>query len=382
MKPKLYLTLLSVITILAVSCKTASKLYEKGNYDEAVVQAAKKLQKDPADPQLFSILQNAYHDAVNDHENRVREDYVANNELKWEEMYNEYASLQRLYEAIYKVPQVFNIVQPIDYYSYLNTYKEKAGDIRYQRGLALMQHPDKQNYRQAYGEFQVALRFLPGDRDVTEKMNESYEYAVTNVAVLPMQQDGGFVYSSYTVGGNNLDDQVIHDLQYNSGNEFVRFFSAWDARSRHIRLDQELDLRLTTVDMGRYHDSRTTRKVSRQIVTKETVFRPDSVVREYSIIYAEITTTKRTMNSHALLQVNLRDENGRWLWSDDIPADHTWCTEFSTFTGDERALSDADKELINRRRDFSPTETDLMRSLLDQLNNTAPYRIRNYFARF
>ena len=45
MKSKLYILLFASISILAFSCKTASKLYEKGNYDEAVELAAKKLQK-------------------------------------------------------------------------------------------------------------------------------------------------------------------------------------------------------------------------------------------------------------------------------------------------------------------------------------------------
>ena len=42
MKPKLYLLILAGVSMLAISCKTASKMYEKGNYDEAVELAAKK----------------------------------------------------------------------------------------------------------------------------------------------------------------------------------------------------------------------------------------------------------------------------------------------------------------------------------------------------
>lgn len=73
MKLKLYILLLTVISIAAVSCKTASKLYEKGNYTEAVELAAKKLQKDPDDPKLLNIIQSSYRYAVNDHETRIKE---------------------------------------------------------------------------------------------------------------------------------------------------------------------------------------------------------------------------------------------------------------------------------------------------------------------
>jgi tetratricopeptide (TPR) repeat protein len=382
MKSKLYILLLAGISLLAFSCKTASKLYEKGNYDEAVELAAKKLQKDPDDSKLLDIIQSSYRFAVNDHESRIRSHAESTNELKWEWMYNQYASLQRMYNAIYRVPSVFNLVNPLDYSSYLVTYSEKAGDVRYDRGLTFMQRYDKQSYRNAYREFQAALRFKPGNRDAIQKMNEAYDYAVTNVVILPMQQYGGYVYSNYTIGGNNLDDQLIRNLQYSSGNEFVKFYSAWDARSRNIRTDQVIDMRLATINIGRYHDYRTTRRVSKEIVVKEIVIRPDSIVKEYGWVHADITSTRRTMNSDALLQVNVRDNDGRWLWSDNFNGNHNWSTEFATYTGDARALSSTDRQLVDRRPDFAPGENEIMKCLLDQISNDAVYRIKNYFNRF
>ena len=382
MKPKLYILFFAVISLFAFSCKTASKLYDKGNYDEAVELAAKKLQKDPADSKLLDIIRSSYSFAVNDHEGRIRSNAESTNELKWERMYTEYASLQRMYDAIYRVPAVFNIVKPSDYSSYLVTYSEKAGDTRFDRGIAFMQRYDKQSYQNAYREFQVALRFKPGNRDAIQKMNEAYDHAVTNVVILPMQQQGGYVYSSYTIGENNFDDQLIRNLQYNSGNEFVKFYSSWDARSQNIRADQVVDMRLATINIGRYYDSRSTRRVSKDVVIREIVYRPDSIVKEYGRVYADITSTRRTINSDALLQVNVRDNDGQWLWSDNFNGNHNWNTEFATYTGDARALSESDKQLINRRQEFGPSENEIMRCILDQINNDALYRIKNYFNRF
>jgi len=388
MKSKLYILLFAGISVSTLSCKTASKLYEKGNYTEAVELAAKKLQKDPDDAKLLIIIQSSYRYAVNDHESRIRSHAESTNELKWEWMYNDYASLQRMYDAIYKVPSVLNIVTPVDYSSYLVTYSEKAGDVRFDRGLSFMQqyderHPaDKQSYKNAYREFQAALRFKPGNRDALQKMNEAYDYAVTNVIILPMQQYGGYVYSSYTVGGNNFDDQLIRNLQYSSGNEFVKFYSAWDARSQHIRTDQVVDMRLATMNIGRYNDYKTTRKVSKEILVKEIVIRPDSIVKEYGWVHANITTTRRTIASNAVLQVDVRDNDGRWLWNDNFAGTHNWSTEFATYTGDTRVLSATDKQLIDRRAEFGPTENEIMRCMLEQISNDAQYRIKNYFNRF
>ena len=381
MKSKLYILLFAAIIFSAFSCKTASKLYEKGNYDEAVELAAKKLQKDPGDVKLLDIIQSSYRYAVNDHESRIRNHAESSNELKWEWLYAEYVSLQRMYEAIYRVPSVYELVKPLDYSGYLVTYSEKAGDVRYDRGLSFMQRYDKQSYRNAYREFQAALRFKPGNRDALKILNESYEYAVTNVVILPMQQQGGFVYSSYSVGGNNFDDQLIRSLQYNTGNEFVKFYSAWDARSQQIRTDQVVDMRLASFNMGRYRDYRTSRTVSKEIVVKEIVYKPDSVVREYAKVFADIITTRRTLNSDARLEVHVKDNQDRWLWSDLVNGHHDWSTEFATYTGDARALSESDKQLIDRRREFAPTESEITKCLLDQISADALNRIRNYFNR-
>lgn len=382
MKLQLYTLLFAATILTAASCRTAKKMYEKGNYDEAVELAAKKLQKNPDDPKLLVLLQDAYQYAVTDHESRIRTSSESTNELKWEWMYNDYASLQRMYDAIYKVPSVFNTVRPQNYATYLVTYAQKAGDVRYERGIAFMQRYDKQSYRNAYREFQAALRFLPGDREATVKLNEAYDYAVTNVVILPVQQNGGYVYSSYTVGGNNFDDQLVRDLQYNSGSEFVKFYSAWEARSRNIRTDMEVDMQLARVNIGRMEDYRTQRKVSKEIVLKEKVIRPDSVVKEYGRVHATIHSTRRTMTSELVLQLNVRDQDGRWLWSDDVPGNHAWGTEFSTFTGDERALSETDKQETGRRREFPPSEREIMAHLLEKVNNDALWKIRNQFSRY
>ena len=382
MKRKPYFLLLAGIILFTFSCKTPSKLYQKGNYDEAVELAAKKLQKDPNDSKLPGIIQSAYRYAVNDHESRIRSNSESTNELRWEWMYNEYASLQRMYDAIYRAPSVFNLVKPVDYSPYLVTYSEKAGDVRFARGLTFMQSNDKQSFRNAYREFQAAQRFKPGNIDVLQKMNDAYEYAVTNVVILPMEQQYGFRYSSYNNSYQNFDEHLLRNLQFNSGNEFLKFYSDWDARSRNLRADMVVDMRLSTMNIGRYFDDRSRRQVSKEVVIKEIVYRPDSVVKVYGKVVADITTTKRIMHSDAMLQVNVRDANGGWLWSDNINSNYSWNTEFATYTGDVRALSESDKQLVDRTQEQPPHEAEIIRCMLDEINNNALYRIKNYFNRY
>jgi tetratricopeptide (TPR) repeat protein len=382
MRLKLYTIIVLAFSLLAVSCKTANKLYQKGNYDGAVELAAKKLQKDPNDAKTLEILQSSYRFAVEDHESRIRSNSESRNELRWEWTYNEYLSLQRMYEAIRKVPEVYQLVKPTDYSSYLVSYAEKAGDVRHDRGLSLMQNNDKTSYRNAYRELRLALSFKPGNRDIQQKMAEAYEYAVVNVIVMPIEERG-YRYSTYNnnYGNGGFTETLLRNLQYNSGSEFVKFYSAWDARSRDIRADEIIDMRFRDINVGNYRDSRSTRRVSKDVVIKETVYRPDSIVKEYAKVHADITTTTRTMLSEGLLQVNIRDGEGRRLWTDNFRKDHSWTTQFATYTGDERALSDSDKQLLNRRQETQPSESDVIRYIMEQIEQDALQRIKNYYGR-
>ena len=377
---KIYTLIFIGFFLSLVGCKTASKLYDKGNYDEAVEVAVKKLQKKP-DDEMRALLQSAYQYAVNDHEDRIHQLSGNTNDLKWEWIYAEYSSLQRLYEAIHRSPEALSVVTPGDYSSYLHTYADKAADTRFQRGMMWMEKNDKLSYRNAYHEFNAALKYRPGELSFIERRNEAYENAVINVVVMPIATNH-YRFSSFNDHEiRNLENNMLRQLQYNSGNEFVRFYSSWEAGSNNFQPDQFVDFRFTTFDFGRSRDQKSTREVSTDIVVKETVYRPDSVVKEYKKVFAKITTTKRTMSSKGDLQIFVRDARGHQLWSDDVRGDYNWYTEIYSYTGDERALSESDKKLVNRRQEYPPDQDEITRCIINEINNNMSGRLRNYFSR-
>ena len=386
MKLKLYayLFLVGSSAILMASCKSATKLYEKGRYDEAVEVAAKKLQKDPTDTKLQDVILNAYKFAVEDHEAQLSKYNSSSNDLKWEWMYAEYSDLQRLYDAIRKSPDVYNIVQPHDYSQDVQQFREKAGDNRYNRGLQLMRDAgnDKLVYRQAYREFQTALGFIPGDVDIQNKMNEAFNYAVINVVVLPLEERGSYQYSSYNTRYRTFDNNMVTYLQNNNSNQFVRYYSAFDADARRIVADQVIEIRFSSMNIGRTSDERSTRTVSKDVVVKETVIRPDSVVKQYAKVTAKITNIKRAMRSNGMIQVVARDYNNRVTWSENYTGEHYWSTEFASYTGDTRALSEEDKKLVDRQQAIPPREDDIIRSIMDEIQSKAECGVRDYFNRF
>jgi predicted negative regulator of RcsB-dependent stress response len=376
MKPILRLLLFSGIIALA-SCKTASKLYQKGRYDEAVALAAKKLGKKPNDAATLDILQNAYRFAVDDHEAQIRNYTNSSSDLRFENIYAQYLDLQRMYEAIHSSPSVFDIVQPTDYSSYITTYKEEAGNARVDRGDQLMGQNSKQGARDAYYEFQKALALKPGDLTIQQKLDDAYANAVTNVVLLPLTRNG-FQYSSYNYDFNNFSYNVLRYLSTSSQSPFTKYYGANEAG---VRMDNTVDMRFSDVNIGRYRDQRSTREVSKQIVGKEIVHSKDSVTKEYITVKAKITITTRVLQADGLLQATARDYDNRFLWSDTYRGDYSWQISFATYTGDERALSDDDRRLLNQREQFPPSNDEIIRIIMNEIQTKVQCGIADYFNR-
>ncbi len=379
MKLKLYTLSIFLITLVLFSCRSAKKMYEKGNYDEAVELAAKKLQKKPNDAATLDVLQNAYRFAVEDHESRIRNNSNSNNDLRWEWNYQEYLQLQRLYESIRRSPSVFDIVRPTDYSSYVIAYKEEASNARYERGMALMENNDKLSYQKAYYEFQKALSLMPGDLTVKEKMDQAFANAVTNVIVLPVTR-AGFQFSSNNHNYSTFDYNLLRYLTSNNRQTFLRYYSPAEANTYNIRTDEVVEMRFSNIDPGRYRDQRNSYEVTKQVVVKETVHKPDSITREYATVKARITRTKRTLQADGLLQVTYRDFENRRLWSDTYRGEYNWSTEFASFTGDARALGEADKKLVELREQFPPRDEDIIRLIMTEIQNKAECGIKEYYS--
>lgn len=372
---------LSLSLLLLASCKSASKAFDRGNYSEAIEISVKKLQKDPYDGEAQLILQNAYKYAVGQHEEQIRNLSASNSDRRWEEIYYQYYQLQKLYDNIHESPAAVKAAKPVNYAEHVRSYRDKAADAYIEKGRQLMtlRRPDRSAFRQAYYEFRSALRFRPHDFEITEMLRAARDSATVDVLVLSIDRNHGYSYSSY-YQVQNFQNDLVRTVNNNISNEFVAFYSEWDAHNERVQPDEILDLRLGTIVFGRPYDETTTREVSKEVVIKEIVYNKDSVVKQYGKVYARITTTKRTLHSYSDLFVDATDAAGYRLWSDNVRGEYRWHTEFSTYTGDERALSESDKALLNRSESRMPSESDIAEKLLRQMQSDLGYRLRRYYS--
>jgi hypothetical protein len=379
---KLYSIAIAASLLFIFGCKSASKSYQKGNYTDAIERGVKKLQKDPGDYETKDLVQKSYTYTVNEYEDQIRILSNSKNDNRYDRIYQQYVALQNLYNSIHQYPEAAKLIKAKDYSEFVETYRDKAADVHIQKANQWMNEGTREAYREAYKEFATASSYRPDDFELRRQRDSAYEHAVVKVILNPIQDLGGYRYgSSYQT--QNFQRDIIRTLSYNMNNEFVRFYSEYEARSKDVEPDQIMHLNLSRISIGQPYDTKTSKEVSKQVVVKEIVFKEDSVKKEYATVKANIITTKRTLLSQGDLFITVRDAKGRTIWNDRFTGQHKWETQFVSYTGDERALSDADKNSLNQNNNSNPpTEDQIMENLLRQIQNDLSYRLRNYYTRY
>jgi hypothetical protein len=379
---KRYPFVIAASLLLIYSCKSASKSYQKGDYTDAIERGVKKLQKDPNDYETKDLVQKSYTYTVNEHEDQIRILSNSKSDNRYDRIYQEYTALQHLYQTIHQYPEAARLIKAKDYSEFVETYRDKAADAHVEKAEKWMSEGTKDAYRQAYREYNTAFSYHPDDFELRKQRDSAYNRAVLKVMLNPIQNLGGYQYgSSYQL--QNFQRDIIRTLSYNMNNEFVRFYSENEARSNDITPDQIMELNLSRIIIGQPSDTKTSKEVSKEVVVKEIVLKEDSVKKEYATVKANITTTKRTLLSQGDLYITVRDTKGRTIWNDRFTGQHKWETQFTSYTGDERALSDSDKTALNQTTNSTPpTEDQIMDELLKQIQNDLSYRLRNYYTRY
>ena len=88
------------------------------------------------------------------------------------------------------------------------------------------------------------------------------------------------------------------------------------------------------------------------------------------------------MTSQGRMQVVVRDNDNRTAWNSSFDGQHFWTTEHSIYTGDERALTESDKILLNKAQENPPHDGDIIRCIVDEIQSKLECGLKDYFNRF
>lgn len=274
------------------------------------------------------------------------------------------------------------MVNPESYNSQIFETKQSAADEYYRNGLSFLEKDGRDNAKKAYTAFKKAEKFVSGYKDAEAKIEEAYQSAMVNVVINPIQDNSFFFNSGWGNNGYNYSNEyfqqtLVRELAGINSRYPARFYTDWQARRDNIQPDWVVDLKLRNMDIPFYPIQNTYRRnASAQVeIGRDTSGKP-----VYRTVYATLNITRSSFTARADMDVNITDVvTGKNISYRNVRDDYRWQEESATYSGDSRALSSRDWEMINRSGYGAPRKEDILnelfRKIYPQVKNNITYAV-------
>jgi hypothetical protein len=228
------ITYLLGLAFLLNACTSGRKAMMKGDYDEAVYKAVKRLRSNSNHGKSLYTLEQTYPLAQNWHLNRIKDLENSADRFKWEPMAREYQALIRLYEEISRCPGCLKAVPaPASYAADYERVRLQAASARYEAGNEALDKGkmgDRSEAKLAFQHFSEANNWAQNYKDVIQKLKDAEYYATIHVVVEPIPMHS----RALKISNDFFDNKINEFLLQAPVNRFVRFYTAEEAKKLGI----------------------------------------------------------------------------------------------------------------------------------------------------
>ena len=292
-----------------------------------------------------------------------------------------YEQINRMADEIRRSPGAMSVIKSPDFYAaQLTDARNRAAEEHYAEGTRLINPNDRQASKDAFYMFQKANGYVAGYKDALNKMQEAREYATLKVVLEQIPVPG-----RYSLSANFFQDKVEEFLRTGGirRNEFIRFYDPREAQQINLNADHILRIYFEDFVVGQVFQKQSTREVSRDSVRIGEVKINGKNQPVYGTVRADYTVNRAEVVSEGLLAVRVIDaRNNGVLLREQLPGTFVWFTEWASFNGDERALTDEEYALTRQRSVPPPPPQDMFieftRPIYDQLTS----RLNQFYRRY
>jgi len=370
-----------IVSIILASCSTGKKAYERGDYYNATLQAVNRLRSNPDSQKALKAVQDSYPMSLKYFQGKIEYALNTNSEFKYSEIVGYYEKMNRLSDEVSRCPAALNIFPNVNYYTReLVEAKTQAAEEQYNAGLKLEQTNTRISWKEAYFNFREADNFVPGYKDVKERIEIAKFNATLKVIVeqIPVTQ-------RYQLTSDFFLNQVIESLKSNRPNEFVEYYSPESAENAGINNpDQLLRMNFDEFTIGQVYDKETVREFSRDSVEVGSVTMPDGTKQKvFNTVKAKLTTNRRELISNGILDVMIIDfQMNNVISQRKFPGQFIWFTEWGFFNGDERALNKDQLALCKKKPYSPPGPQDLFIEFTKPIFNQVSPFLKSFYSKY
>ncbi|WP_034057915.1 hypothetical protein [Lacinutrix jangbogonensis] len=367
-------TLFTVVLLILTSCvgrKQIEKQLHSGNYDQAISNALKKLErnKDKKRKQDYIVmLQDAFYKVVDENYNTIHHLKKDGNPEQFQQVYNIYLDLENRQRAIKAVMPIYinEKLLTLNFNNYSNSiaeYRAKVSNYKYDTAVSLMESSNKTDNRNAYEALNYIESINTNFRDVRHLMTIAHQQGTDFVIVAIENQTQQIMPIRLQNDLLNFDTYGLND-----------FWTVYHANvNQNIDYDYAMALQLKRVNVSPEHITKKQLLRKKNIVdgweyvldTNGNVIK-DSLgndIKQDKIITAKARFTEFTQikTTQVIAKVVYSDiKQNQILESFPIDSEFVFDNLYATVRGDRRALNTKDIQILKNRRIRFPSNEQMV----------------------
>lgn len=380
MKKGLQILLFGFIILLGTSCSTGYNTYKKGDYFKACMEAVERLRSNSNSDKSQYVLTKSYPLAKKDAQRIIDNAQLANETDKYDVLVYQYERMNQLADAIYHCPKANQLIpQPTEYIAELSNAKQMAAEQAYNMGIRAIEANTIEQARIGFQYFAKANEYVYGYKDVIHKIEEARYYATLRVIVQRPVTSNRYQYSADFFYNN-----LLAEMTQSTKNRFVRFYSPEEASTENMHEPhQYILLNFEDFSIGNIRETNNYIDVKRDSVIVGTVTVEGKTYNTYNTVKARLNTFRQEISSGGVLSLRIIDAlNSRELQLRNFSGQYVWATNWSTFQGDDRALTNEQKKMCMEKPKSPPLQQDMFIEFTKPIYSQAVSFVRSAYSKY
>ncbi len=368
------LLLFTICALLLASCsskKQIEKSLHSGNYDLAIEDALRKLEnnKNKERKQDYVILlEDAYYKAVDRDSNDIKHLKKDGNPENYKLIYERYLNMNARQEAIKPfIPlQIGGKTLTLKFNDYSNEIIASRDDLAnylYDKGLALLESDDKSAIRNGYDIFRYLDGIYPNYENSRSLMQEAHDRGTDYVMVSIENQTNMIIPQQLEIDLLNFDTYGL--------NQFWTVYHANADTAIAYDYAMQLQLKRINISADELHEKESLKE--RQIidgwkyqmdaagnVAKDSLgqdIKIDNVI-DVRARYFEFNQFKSTQVIANVVYSDLKQQKVMDVFP--IESQFVFQNKYATFRGDKRALNNDELSLLNGKKEYFPSDSQMV----------------------
>ncbi len=367
-----------ILISLVAGCTSGKKALEKGDYDTAVSQAIQRLRSNDNSKKASATLKRAYSYSVDLHNKNIASLRNSVDPFKWDQIVREYEILQSQYEAIQRCPGCRQLVpNAISVSDNLQQAKLDAASSRYDMGMEAMQQKENRlKAIEAHQHFFQASHYIPRFRDTESLIEEALYFATLRVVVEPIPAPSKILKLNQDFFSNKVNEYLHRTMI----NQYVQFFTPQEVKAQKLEwVDHVIRMEFERFNLGSVSSKTYVEEISRDSV----VLKEQNGEKIYGTVKAKLKINEKSITGGGLLDFQIRElDRNKVISQEKFPSEYEWKIQWATFTGDERALSEDQKDMIKSVEIDIPGPQRMFEEFADPLYEQVIRKLNTFYRNY